>query len=112
MQGDVAGVVAGQHRRETDEGVKMLGIRHLDIAELAGGAFGHLVQREVRARRVADRQLGIGAAMHDDGRLAAQVAIAPGLVDASLHLQRGCVGAGHQVAQAQRAVQVEVSQAR
>ncbi len=112
VQGDVAAVVSRQRGGQADEGIEMLGVRHLDVAQAAARAFHTPVQGGVGARGVVDGDERVVAAVHDDGRLALQVAGAAGFVEARLQAPGGRVGARHEAAQAERAFQVPGGHAR
>ncbi|GAA0807914.1 hypothetical protein GCM10009078_48500 [Cupriavidus gilardii] len=100
MQRHVAIAIAGHQRIE---GVEVLGVGHLDIRQPARRALALPVQAQIRARRVVDRQQRIVAAMHDQRRLAAQIAVAQRQPLADLQRKGLRRIAGHQIAQAARA---------
>ncbi|MNN60758.1 hypothetical protein D3C81_1759600 [compost metagenome] len=101
----------------------MVGVGHLDIAQLAVHPFHGGVQSQIGARRVIDGNQGIAAPVHDDGWLAIQFAAGRDLGHACPHahaLRGQCplqVGAAdgvaprRQAAQAQEAVERLVRQA-
>lgn len=74
----------------------------LDVAQLAGRTVGKLAQRGVRPRGVVERQQRFVAAVQEDQRFAAELAVAACLVEPSLQRLGRRVAAGEQVAQAQR----------
>jgi hypothetical protein len=94
VQRHEAGVVARQ-RGIVDEGVEMLGVGDLVITQPAGGAVGLAAHRVVGAGGVVDRDQGVGAARHDDRRLAAEPAVRLDFADALADaLRLGEQGAG------------------
>ena len=97
--------------RKCQKRIKVLGIRHFDVRQLAVRAFDNLVAAKVRARGESNRHLGVGAAMHDQRRFALQIARAQDFSNALLNTP--CIGAASrgEFAQTQRTGAVVVEHA-